>query len=341
MPAEQYYTAEDFYTISKVDAHVHYNSLSTELTDLAEKLNFRLLSINTNIPGFPSIQEQQNYVVNHKAFQKTLFHLTSFDSTNVFQKNWQQDQLDYLDSSFRKGALGFKVWKDIGMVLQNVRNEFVFIDDDMFAPFFDYAQRNNLPVLGHMGEPRNCWLPLEEMTVNNDRNYFTHHPEYHMHLHPECPAYSKLTDSYESMLSKHPELSYIGAHFGSLEWSTDEVAKRFQKFPEMAADTAERMGHMHFQTIADRDKVRNFFVQYHDRILYGTDIIVDNDGDFSALTKRVTEIWLNDWRYLTTDDELTSPYVNESFRGLKLPKDVVDSIYSGNAVHWYKMPAVS
>src|SRR5689334_23513820 len=146
--AEQYYSADDFKRVNKIDAHVHYNSLTSSLTDLAGQNNFRLLSINTNIPGFPVIRQQQECVVKHPAFQRTLFYLTSFDSLDVFAKNWLENELAYIKDSFRKGALGFKVWKDIGMVIQNATGEFVFIDDKMFAPFFDYAEKNNLPVLG-------------------------------------------------------------------------------------------------------------------------------------------------------------------------------------------------
>lgn len=335
---EQYYSVDDFKKVKKVDAHVHYNTLSDGITSLAHSSGFRLLSINTNIPGFPSIKAQQDFIIKHAEYKKTLFHLATFNSSNVYDDNWLEKELQYVRDAIAEGALGFKVWKDIGMVLQNAEGRFVFIDDKMFKPFFDFAEAAQLPVLAHIGEPKNCWLPLNEMTVNNDRNYFTAHPEYHMALHPECPSYDTLMSSYTKMLDKHPRLTYIGAHFASLEWSIDEVASRLDKYPLMAVDTAERMGHMHYQTIADRDAVRDFFIKYQDRVLYGTDIIVDDGADMDALADRATAIWLNDWRYLVTDDELTSPYVNESFKGLKLPVDVVNKIYSGNAQKWYKMP---
>ncbi|RYF92844.1 MAG: hydrolase [Chitinophagaceae bacterium] len=338
MANEQFYSTDDFKKVRKVDAHVHYNTHATDITSLAQSLGFRLLSINTNIPGFPSIEQQQEYILKHRAYKQTLFHLTTFDSINVYDDDWVSNQLQYVRDAIRNGALGFKVWKDIGMVLQDAKGEFVFIDDKMFRPFFDFAEAAQLPVLAHIGEPKNCWLPLDEMTVNNDRNYFTQHPEYHMALHPECPSYDTLMQSYQNMLDQHPSLTYIGAHFASFEWSIEKVGELLDKYPLMAVDTAERMGHMHFQTIADREAVRQFFIKYQDRILYGTDIIVDDGADMKALSERATSIWQNDWRYLTTDDELTSPYVNESFRGLKLPVDVVDKVYSGNATKWYKMP---
>ena len=44
------------------------------------------------------------------------------------------------------------------------------------------------------------------------------------------------------MLEKNPELIFIGAHMGSLEWSVDELAKRLDKFPNMSVDMAARIG---------------------------------------------------------------------------------------------------
>ena len=46
-----------------------------------------------------------------------------------------------------------------------------------------------IPLLGHQGEPYNCWLPVAEMSVNNDKEYFQAHPQYHMHRHPEMPSW--------------------------------------------------------------------------------------------------------------------------------------------------------
>ena len=37
-----------------------------------------------------------------------------------------------------------------------------------------------------------CWLPLDSMTVNGDRNYYRNHPQYHMYQHPENPSYEEL-----------------------------------------------------------------------------------------------------------------------------------------------------
>ena len=41
--------------------------------------------------------------------------------------------------------------------------------------------------------------------------------------------------------------------------------------------------------------------------------------------------WVEDWRFLNTPEQMHSTEFASEFRGLALPKAVVDKIYSGNA----------
>src|SRR5690606_1330680 len=138
----------------------------------------------------------------------------------------------------------------------------------------------------------------------------------------------------DRMLERNPELIFIGAHMGSLEWSVDELAKRLDKFPNMSVDLAARIGQVFSQTIGDREKVREFFIKYQDRILYATDLADEGNEDPERLKKEMHHTWILDWQFFVTDDIMTSDRVNEEFKGLKLPRKVVDKIYYGNAKKW-------
>ena len=139
------------------------------------------------------------------------------------------------------------------------------------------------------------------------------------------------------MLDKNPGLVFIGCHLASLEWSVDEIAAWLDKYPNTAVDMAARLGQLYYQTRDNREKVRDFFFKYQDRILYGTDII-DHGQEKSAFQNRIHETWLRDWEYVVTDHKMTSELINGEFTGLQLPKDVVDKIYEGNAKKWYRIP---
>jgi len=175
------------------------------------------------------------------------------------------------------------------------------------------------------------------MTVNNDKQYFKEHPEYHMYLHPDFPSYEDQIRARDNMLKKHPNLHFMGAHLGSLEWSVDELAKHFDMFPNMTVDMAARTCHLEKQAEADWQKVYDFFVKYQDRIIYGTDEgdWVGTEADPVKLKEKVHSVWARDWEFLSSGDTLTSWEVNGKFKGLKLPKEVLEKIYYKNAVKWF------
>ena len=81
------------------------------------------------------------------------------------------------------------MWKNIGMVEQDAHGQLIMLDDPRFDGVMSHLEAHGIPLIAHQAEPKNCWLPLEAMTTENDRSYFRDHPEYHMYLHPEQPSY--------------------------------------------------------------------------------------------------------------------------------------------------------
>lgn len=343
MSGEEFYTLDDFQRLEKYDAHVHIREkIDTLFIKQAEKDNFFLLNINVYTSSGKSVKEQQEQALAHvQAYPKQIAFATTFSLENWNEDSWEKETLDHLKDSFSKGAVAVKLWKNIGLQLKDKNGEFVMIDHPKFDPVLDYMAKNNIPLIGHFGEPKNTWLPLDEMTVSGDRDYFKEHPQQHLYFHPEFPSYNELINSRDKMLKKHPDLNFVGAHLGSLEWSVDELAKRLDQFPNMAVDMAERISHLQYQSITDWQKVHDFFIKYQDRLLYGTDLrisaadlVIKGVTEPSEIQKHAHEVWMRHWKYFTSDEEMNVPKVEGSFKGLKLPAAVVDKIYRKNAEKW-------
>jgi predicted TIM-barrel fold metal-dependent hydrolase len=175
------------------------------------------------------------------------------------------------------------------------------------------------------------------MTVDQDRKYFSEHPEYHMYLHPDYPSYEQQIQARDNVLMKYKNFVFCGAHFASLEWSVDEIAKRLDAFPNMYVDTAERICHLQYQSIMDYDRVRNFVLKYQDRIMYATDVIDDGKLGDEELKRHIKTIWDRHWKYFTSEEIQTAPKVNGAFKGLNLPWEVIEKIYYKNALKFYKL----
>jgi predicted TIM-barrel fold metal-dependent hydrolase len=331
-----HYSIEDFYKVEKIDAHIHINTFERTILEQAVADNFIFISIN--VDGFPdtSIELQRDYSIKQLLNYPENFHfLTTFRVKGFEQPGWKDSVLNYLKESFDNGAVGVKVWKNIGMGEKTADGQNIFVDDAVFSPLFSYLEKNQIPLTGHIGEPKSCWLPIKKMVMKGDIDYFSKNPEYHMYLHPDEPGYEIQIERRDSMLQKYTQLVFVGAHLGSLEWSVDELAKRLDTYPLMSVDMAERICYFQYQSVENYEKVHDFIIKYQDRLLYGTDIIIDDTQNQEEESKKAHELWMRDWIYFNTDRLMTSPALVDEFKGLHLPKTVVDKIYSKNARRIY------
>ena len=332
-----FYTAADFLKVSKIDVHFHYNTPDTRIMKFADSLNFRLVSPNVDA-GVPIDSQLQAAVSIQKEFPGKLAFFGTFSVDSFGTAGFAEQTIARIQERMNAGACGIKVWKNIGMVLKDRAGQYVMVDDPGFKPVFNYLEVNEIPVMGHLGEPRNCWLPLEEMTLGNDFRYFTEHPQYHMYLHPEAPSYEDQINARDHLLQLHPGLFFTGAHLASLEWNVDELAKRLDTYPNLTADMTARIGHLQYQSLKDYDKVRDFLIRYQDRIMYGTDMSAGETGtDYTTSTAGLRTTWVDDWIYLATDSAIiVNDLGDKSVKGLKLPSEVIDRIYFKNAKRFFK-----
>jgi predicted TIM-barrel fold metal-dependent hydrolase len=318
--------------MTKIDAHVHIRIERTDIMEFAEIEGFKFLNVSTGSGSQVKIDTQNHYArMMHEKYPENFSYITTFSMENFEDPAWAGEVIQKLQKDFEEGAIGVKVWKDIGMTFRDSLDRFIFIDDPRFDPIFDFIADNNKTVIAHIGEPKDCWLPLDSMHLNNHRNYYRAHPEYHMYLHPDYPSYDEIIASRDNLLARHSDLRLVGAHLGSLEWSVDELASRLDRYPNFAVDLAARVGNLQAQ---DREKVRDFILKYKDRLLYATDFEISEDDDFENRKASLERDWRQDWKYFADDETMESPDVNGSFRGLKLDKDVLRKIYFENSLRW-------
>ena len=167
------------------------------------------------------------------------------------EAGWSADTIRHIDAERRRGALGVKVWKNVGMIERDARGKLIMLDDPGFDALARHLEERHIPLIAHQAEPKNCWLPLEAMTTDNDRSYFRDHPEYYMYLHPEQPSYEDLMAARDRFVARHPRLVFIGAHLASLEWSVDRLAAFLDAYPNATVDLAARMTQVQYQSKSD------------------------------------------------------------------------------------------
>jgi len=342
---DPHYGESDFDKVAKFDAHVHANVEDPRFLEVARRDGFHLLAINVDYPDFPPVPLQAGIAQAMRAVDpRRLQFATTFSMEGFGTPGWTGRTIRAIDDAVAKGAVAVKVWKNIGMVAKDAQGKRVFIDDPRFDRVIAHLEKRGIPLIVHQGEPKNCWLPLDQMTTENDRAYFQAHPEYYMYLHPEEPSYEALMAARDRFVARHPKLAFDGAHMASLEWSVDALAAFLDRYPNAVVDLAARMSNLQAQSVADRDRVRGFFVKYQDRILYGTDL-TDSPPDPAAraqnppatddFAREADRVWRNDWRYLATPLAQRIDAIKADAQGLDLPRAVIDKIYWKNAQRFF------
>jgi Amidohydrolase len=343
------YSGADFPRVRKFDAHVHANSDDRVFLDLAIQDGFELLSINVDYPDFPGLEQQAQISHRLQALDPQHFHYaTTFSMRGFGAANWTADTVKHIDAEIDRGALAVKVWKNIGMVEKDASGHFIMLDDRGFDGVMRHLEERKVPLIAHQAEPKNCWLPLDQMTTENDRSYFREHPEYYMYLHPQMPSYETLMAARDRFVARHPSLSFVGAHMASIEWSVDELAKFLDAYPNASIDLAARMTQVQYQSQREYAKVRGFFLRYQERILYGSDLTAEPPGaderaqnpptSSAQFVREADEFWRSDWVYLATLASQQVDAIGANVKGLGLPKAVIDKIYYENARRVFKRP---
>lgn len=341
------YTAADFVHVAKFDAHVHANTDQPAFMAVARRDGFELLSINVDYPDFPNLKIQARVAETMRRADPQRFHYaTSFSMAGFGTPGWTARTNHAIDRALARGAVAVKVWKNVGMVARDPAGRRIFLDDPRFNGVIRHLEARRIPLIAHQGEPKNCWLPLDQMTTENDRSYFRDHPEYYMFIHPGEPSYEALMAHRDHFVARHPRLSFVGAHMASLEWSVDQLARFLDRFPRANVDLAARMTQVQFQSNGDHAKVRAFFVKYQDRLMYGTDLTQDppdptaraqNPPASDNFEADADTTWRADWAYLATAAVQHVDAIKADTRGLELPRGVIDKIYWSNARRVFKL----
>lgn len=322
-----------------IDAHVHLNTPTLEKLKMAKNLDAYFVSINTEIPFFINLKEQEKTIHKLNEFDKRIAFITSFDTKNINDDDWSDKAIKQIKTGLNHGAKAVKIWKNIGMddSLKDREGNFIMVDHPKLMPVYQYLSDNDILLIGHQGEPRNCWLPLEKMTVDSDRNYFSQHPEYHMYKNPEYPSYEEQMTARDNMLEKFPKMKYVGLHLFSMEYDIEEVAKRLDNYPNTKTDLAERICHIQLQAKNDPEKVREFFIKYQDRIIYGTDVIDDGSFTSEETAERLKYLWNYHWKFFSTSKTMEAEEFKGTFKGLELPEKVLEKIFRDNAIDTYRL----
>lgn len=218
-----------------------------------------------------------------------------------------------------RGAQGLKIWKPLGLHVHDQNGKLVDVDDERLIPIWETAGELKLPVLIHVADPVAFFDPVDE--TNERWEEIGEHPDWAF-TSPPFPPFMHILNGLRDLVMRHRGTTFIGAHVGCYGENLGWVGKMLDECPNYYIDISARLGELGRQPYT----ARKFFIQYQDRILFGSDMSPDLDA------------YRLYYRFLETDDEYFNYNTSEIPQqgrwyvcGMYLPEEVLKKIYHNNA----------
>ncbi len=318
--------------IEPIDTHIHAYQDVPALADLFSRLRLRALNvllIDDRDPFAKSMEPQWTDALAVERLTKGRAAVcTTIDPYDLESPGFPARVNKRLNADFEAGAIAVKLYKVVGMEVRKKDGTYVLPDDPAFGPIFDNIAAHHKSVLAHVAEPDSCWKAPDP--ASPDYSYYTAHPEEYAYKHPEWPRKEAILAARDHLLQLHPDLKVVGAHLGSMEVDVDQIAQRFDKYPNFAVDTAARVDYLMMQK---PEKVRAFLIKYQDRVIYGTDNVLFPPDKTESALREWTARYARDWKYFSGDADVK--FAQGTTKGLHLPQDVLRKLYHDNAVKWF------
>jgi predicted TIM-barrel fold metal-dependent hydrolase len=240
------------------------------------------------------------------------------DWHDVESDSFVQRTLERLEQMVEHGACGIKFWKDFGLTLTDASGKLIRIDDERYAPIFDKAAELGLAVMFHTADPAAFFRPIDR--YNERYEELAAHPDWAFSGVP-VEKWS-LLEQRNTVFGRHPKTTFVGAHVGESPEDLAFVQRMLEQYPNVMVDMSARTPELGRQPYT----ARKFFLQFPDRILFGTDLLPE-----------ITMYRLH-YRFLETADEYFD-YPSHASRqgrwniyGLFLPDEVLRKVYRENAL---------
>jgi predicted TIM-barrel fold metal-dependent hydrolase len=239
------------------------------------------------------------------------------DWSDLHSAGFFQRAVDRLEQFVEKGACGIKLWKDLGLSLRDASGEMLRVDDDRLAPLFEKAAALGVPVMFHTADPDAFFLPVDQ---HNERyEELSAHPDWGF----SKTRYTKmeLLAQRDRVFARHPGTKFVAAHVAERSEDLAYVGRLLEKHPNVWIDIGARVAELGRQPYT----ARKFFLQFADRILFGTDLVPE------------IGMYRLHFRFLETADEYFA-YPSHASRqgrwniyGIELPEEALRKIYRDNA----------
>ena len=242
------------------------------------------------------------------------------DFESIDDENYAETQVKIIRDGVKKGAIGLKVYKSLGLRNKDSKGNRIRVDDERIGPIWDVCGELGIPVLIHSADPFQFWLPKDDQ---NERWFeLKEKPGRYYGDSDFIPPFEDIINEQHTIFKRHKNTTFINAHLGWMGNDLKKLGQHLDEFPNVMTEFGAVIAELGRQP----KTAKKFFIDYQDRILFGKDSY--NKEEFYTY-----------FRVLESDDEYFDYFRKRhafwKMYGLNLPDEVLKKIYYKNALRLF------
>jgi predicted TIM-barrel fold metal-dependent hydrolase len=305
------------YPFIDVHSHQRRDMAPADVEKLVADMDRIGLAVMVNLSGGTGDALKQGLTTLKGAHPNRFVAFANVDLSKIDEPDFGAKAARQLEADAKNGAVGLKIFKNLGMFLNDASGKRVPTDDPRLDPIWEKAGQLGIPVLIHTGEPVAFWSPVDK---HNERWLeLQQFPNRRRDDATKFASFDETMGEQWNLFRKHPRTTFIAAH---LSWLGHDLSRLGQLLDELPNVYTE-LGAVLYELGRQPRAARAFLIKYQDRVLMGKDIW--NADEYATY-----------FRVLETEDEYFDYYRKRhafwKMYGLGLPDEVLKKIYYKNAL---------
>ncbi len=343
-----------------IDAHTHvfpqYADLAVAVMDRCDIESIVTLEWHD---GFGETLKEHLAIFNRYPGRFIVFGNVDFRRIN--EPGFGKIAARQMEQDAAAGMRGLKIYKALGLDYKDEHGNFWRVNDERLDPIWAKAGELGLPVLIHTADPPAFWQPVNESNFWNGVLYGEY--AWWSYYRKGFPSREELLAERNEVIRRHPGTVFIGAHIGSNAEFLTVAAEDLDAMPNLYYDLSARIPIMGLPGRRSEES-RRFLIEYQDRVLFGTDIIYDDENVPTGMQAQclyqpgeiplggadpkaryietTAEFFQSHLIFITTDRKQDNPPFKRTTKGysivgLNLPKEVCERLLYKNAVRLFSL----
>jgi len=301
-----------------IDVHGHQplDPSMAQLDKLLREMDELNMRVMVNLSGRQGAA-LANGIRSYSRYKGRVVFFANLNFSGIDDPEWGSRAAAQLEQDVKQsGAVGLKIFKNLGLDLKDGRGQRVRTDDPRIDPVWRKAGELGIPVLIHTAEPAAFFEPIDKY---NERWLELNQIPGRARPPERYPPFDSLMTEQHRVFKRHPRTQFIAAHLDWMGADLGRLGRLLDSLPNVTTEVGAVLYELGRQPRAARD----FLIKHQNRVMMGKDTYAAEEYPVY-------------FRVFETGDEYFDYYRKRhafwKMYGLELPDSVLKKIYYRNAL---------